>query len=221
MFTAETFNDVPGVTDPVATGGDITGPNDPRYKFQPPFNKVSRERDPGEVNLNTVTGHRTNFDEPPWASYSGSGTPQIWSKVFDGIMHRDHDLNQVDRASHFGPAWRDVVLSRRGYAQVDATRQSVDKPADVPDAFDFGVDASWLRRHHFDRFAGGRSNTWGRSSVDDDDPANTRYRTINDTREAGFGNGDELVVGTSGELLPLPPELQSTANAIRISTTSR
>ena len=66
MLNAETFNDVGGfaVNDAqnvagTALGSDITGPTDPRYDFQPPFNKVSRERDPGRVNLNTVTGRRT------------------------------------------------------------------------------------------------------------------------------------------------------------------
>jgi hypothetical protein len=222
MFAAETFNDNPFAALPA---DDITSPQDPRYFFQPPYNKVSRERDPGEVNLNTVTSRRGRFN----------GQLRQWSEVFDGIMHRDHDMNLVDRAAHLGPSWRDVVMSRRGYAQVDANDVSVDKimPAEIPDALTFGlnrnfpsffsnpfrspdagdlvplphmmhygVDASWQRRHHYNR--GGR-NTWGRQSEDDDDPGQTptRFRTLHDTREAGFG-GDALVVDqATGALLPI------------------
>src|SRR4029079_11160878 len=40
MLNAETFNDVPGVKDTI--GSDILDSTDPRYNFQPPFNKVSR-----------------------------------------------------------------------------------------------------------------------------------------------------------------------------------
>src|SRR5690606_20304153 len=53
-----------------------------------------------------------------------------WSEVYDGIMHRYQDNNllanpgvinpTVLQLSHFGPAWRDVALSRRGYAQYNA-----------------------------------------------------------------------------------------------------
>jgi hypothetical protein len=219
MLTAEVFNDVP----PPSTD-DMANPQDPRYKFQPPFNKVSRERDPGKVNLNTVIGRRD----------ASGPIPRIWSEVFDGIMHRDRDMNQVDRASHFGPAWRDVVLSRRGYAQFDAVNNSIDKPAEIPDTLTFGlnqnfpsffsnpfrspdagdlvplqhmlhygIDASWQRRHHYNR---GNKNTWGRNSEDDDDPTNPplRFRTFNDTREAGFGGGDSPVFDPgTGALLPV------------------
>lgn len=147
-LTAEIFNDVPtrvAATEPVGT--DITDPTDPRYNFQPPFNKVSRERDPGKVNLNTVTGRRI----PPATSTSQA---QIWSEVFDGIMHRFHDGNMTSQGqlSHFGPAWRDVVLSRRGYLQVDAAGNSVDKPPAppngtntnlYPDTFAMGLNNSF------------------------------------------------------------------------------
>jgi hypothetical protein len=121
MLNAETFNDVPGVTDTV--GLDITSSADPRYNFQPPFNKVSRERDPGRVNLNTVIGRRA----------VENGVPHIWSEVFDGIMNRVRDTNPSNsQISHFGPAWRDVALSRRGYAQFDALGNLIDKPLDKP-----------------------------------------------------------------------------------------
>lgn len=97
MLNAETFND--------PAGNDITSPLDPRYSFQPPFNKVSRERDPGRVNLNTITGRRA----------VDNGIPNIWSEVYDGIMHRVRDGHPVGELGQCGPAWRDVVLSRRGY----------------------------------------------------------------------------------------------------------
>ena len=127
MLNAESFNDVPGVVDdPIGTNGaygsDIPNPVDPRYYFQPPFNRVSREREPGQVNLNTVTGRRM----PPWEFDS---LPRHWSPVFDGIMNRHEQLgpvtepdltrrrrygdsNLIDsgdnpiRLGHLGPAWR-------------------------------------------------------------------------------------------------------------------
>jgi hypothetical protein len=150
LLNAETFDDAaPSTvypTEPVGT--DITDASDPRYNFQPPFNKVSRERDPGRVNLNTVTGRRL---------VDKTGVPRIWSDVFDGIMHRSKnpvtgagDDNLFDGAGnlvelgHFGPAWRDVALSRRGYAQFDAgaTLAPVDKPSTSapPDTFEFGLN---------------------------------------------------------------------------------
>ena len=151
LLNAETFNDVPGVDDSVNTvgtaiGTNITDSNDPRFKFQPPFNKVARERDPGKVNLNTVTGRRL---------VDAMNTPRIWSEVYDGIMHRyknpltgagDDNLRNsagnTVQLGHFGPAWRDVVLSRRGYVQFDAAGTLVDKPAAgaAPDTFQSGLN---------------------------------------------------------------------------------
>jgi hypothetical protein len=130
MLSPEVFNDVWGAADGSAAGtvgSDLTSATDPRYAFQPPFNFVSRERDPGRVNLNTVTGRRLQnaVNQPAFH----------WSEVYDGIMHRsakyDPSTGQMIRAdgsllddtgnvlqlSHFGPSWRDVALSRRGYAE--------------------------------------------------------------------------------------------------------
>lgn len=151
MLNAETFSDNPSVSNVV---DDIASPNDPRYSFQPPFNKVSQERDPGRVNLNTVTGRRT---------IDSNGIPHHWSEVFDGIMHRSTigdlkptphfiagDGNILDAAGNVielgqpGPAWRDVVLSRRGYAQFDASGVSVDKNgAAPPDVYGYGLNSSF------------------------------------------------------------------------------
>jgi hypothetical protein len=234
----------------------MSGPTDPRFKFQPPFNKVSRQRDPGRVNLNTVTGRRM---------VDSDSIPHHWSDVYDGIMHRSRVLDpnstlanpiwiagdgnlqnasgNVLQLSHFGPAWRDVVLSRRGYAQYNADAPNgnpVEKLATTqiqPDTFAFGlnkdfptifsnpfrsadagdlvpvfqmmrpgVEATWLRSHHY-----GRSNdpileanpyahqdssrpavAWGQANFDDDGNG-----IVDDIREAGFGDlnatdGDRL-----------------------------
>ena len=147
MLNAETFNDNRSIASSTANPyediltaqvSSLSGStiNDPRYFFQPPFNKVSRERDPGRVNLNTVTGRRL---------VDATGVPRIWSEVYDGIMHRYKnpvtgagDDNEIDNTvvppatvqlGHFGPAWRDVALSRRGYVQIDAIGTLLDKPS--------------------------------------------------------------------------------------------
>ena len=214
MLNAETFNDVPtyvSASEPIGT--DISSPADPRYNFQPPFNKVSRERDPGRVNLNTVTGRRI----PPTATAAA----QIWSEVFDGIMHRvhDNDPSSTTQLGHLGPAWRDIVISRRGYPQVNADGSGpIEKAGAVaaPDTFEFGlhkdfpsvfsnpfrssdagdlvplanmvmsgVQASSLRSHHFNR---GTDNVWGANN--------------GDARAAGFGD-DELVMKAGESGIPL------------------
>ncbi len=73
-----------------------------------PFNVVDSWREPGRVNLNTVIGRYT--------AGTASTPPSNWSVIYDGIMHRDRDQRVVSgRLSHLGPAWRDVLLSRRGY----------------------------------------------------------------------------------------------------------
>jgi hypothetical protein len=117
LLNPDIYNDVFGAQDGVdagTVGSDIANVNDPRYNFQPPFNQVSRERDPGRVNLNTVTGQR---------ALDAAGVPRIWSDVFDGIMHRYRDGDLRDgsgtllQLGHAGPAWRDVALSRRGYLE--------------------------------------------------------------------------------------------------------
>ncbi len=124
---------------------ETLGFNDPRNAFRPPFNKISRERDPGRVNLNTVTGRRVDVDPV-------TGRRKIWSEVYDGIMHRYGDNNLLVnpsvanpvalQLSHFGPAWRDVALSRRGYAQYNADGgvDPVEKTAIVPDTFANGLN---------------------------------------------------------------------------------
>ncbi|HEY2411773.1 MAG TPA: hypothetical protein VGI40_06005, partial [Pirellulaceae bacterium] len=138
-----------------SSANPITSPDDPRFYLQPPFNKVSRERDPGRVNLNTVLGRRI--------APIGTNPPQIWSEVYDGIMHRVHDgdlrdaSNNLLQFGHSGPAWLGVQLSRRGYMQLDAANNTVDQldasfkpinplspPANLtPDSFAFGLNVNF------------------------------------------------------------------------------
>jgi hypothetical protein len=205
----------------------ITSPEDPRVTLRPPFNRVSNFRDPGRVNLNTVSGRRVPA--------TASAPPQIWSEVFDGIMHRLQDgeryLNgEVATAGHYGPAWRDVVLSRRGYAQFNANNLTtpVEKLTGAPDVLQFGlnrnfptffanpfrapdagdlvplpnmvqvgVNASYLRAHPYNR---GNDNVWGGAGEE-----GFSSQFPDDTREAGF-NDDTLTTRTT-ELVPRDPNL--------------
>jgi hypothetical protein len=164
--------------------------DDPRVNFQPPYNKVSNYREPGRVNLNTVSSQRISGEQqiPGKLPYQ----PKIWSEVYDGIMHRLQDGEQSTGqgpGSHFGPAWRDVVLSRRGYALV-SDRNEFGGQADVlsnglnsdfptffanpfraSDAGDLvplqnmvqpGVNAGLLRAHPYNQ---GEDRTWGNPNV--------------------------------------------------------
>ncbi len=88
--------------------GEALPPTDPRVNFSAPFNRVAEYREPGKVNLNTIVGRRTD-------------PVNSWSEVYDGLMHRIQDGNYtpgnvLQAMGHLGPAWRDVVLSRKGYA---------------------------------------------------------------------------------------------------------
>lgn len=100
--------------------------NDPRRELAAPFNRVDHYREPGRVNLNTVVSDRD-------ASVGTNGVladpADLWSEVYDGLMHRRHDANAIFYGAdpsdpsddvllalgQLGPAWRDVVMSRRGY----------------------------------------------------------------------------------------------------------
>jgi hypothetical protein len=217
-------------------GTDLTGFDDPRYNFQPPFNTVSRYREPGRVNLNTVTGRRTPWQVSRDPDDTGATPSKIWSEVYDGIMHRERDGNIIDPATgslkqigHLGPAWRDVVLSRRGYAQFDAgSDDPIEKPDDglFPDAYASGLNPNFptmfanpfrtpdagdlvplpqMVRYGVD--AGwlrahhiDRGDRRTWGSSNRDDNGDG---TFDDAREAGFG-GDELIVQSrTGALLPI------------------
>jgi hypothetical protein len=130
MLNPEVFNDDPNFGAPSVPEDDITSPLDPRYNFQPPYNKVSRYREPGKVNLNTVTGQRL----------SDGVSAQIWSDVYDGIMHLVHDMEPPGQLRRLGPFWREIVLSRRGYVSFNADGSQVEDPITVNDAFAFGLN---------------------------------------------------------------------------------
>jgi hypothetical protein len=232
------FNDDPNNTGGQnSTGGpdDIPGPADPRYALQPPFNKVSRQRDPGRVNLNTVVGRRL--------PETASEPLQIWSEVYDGIMHRYRDDNLYNTTTgnlvqlgHFGPAWRDVVLSRRGHEQLDANGDRVDTtPSGAPDTLTFGLNSRFpsvfsnpfrspeagdlvpivaLQQHGSDAswlrsHPRNRWNDrhWGVANMDDDNNG-----LFDDAGEAGFGD-DRLSVRMTGAI----PEEEFGANDDRES----
>lgn len=114
-------------------GGAGIDPDDPRSALAAPYNRVSRYREPGRVNLNTVVG-RGDSNE----------VTDRWSEVYDGLMHRQQDASVVNysatprqllKVGHLGPAWRDVALSRRGYVQ-----STFDPAADATDAASNGLE---------------------------------------------------------------------------------
>ncbi len=164
---------------------------DPRANFSAPFNRVAEYREPGKVNLNTVVGRRTD-------------SVNSWSEVYDGLMHRVQDANYItdpnntpanrnddvlSAMGHLGPAWRDVVISRRGYVDptiigagnLDSSPMTlnpnfpsvVSNPFRTADAGDLvplqpmvqtPVDASMLRSHPY---SPGADGAWGSRNVDD------------------------------------------------------
>lgn len=182
----------------------VSDANDPRVGHLAPFNRVANYREPGKVNLNTVASQRE----------AGSSAYLLWSDVFDGLMHRTQDLDPAQRATglpfgHFGPAWRDVVLSRRGFADplfsngvapggVDRVDLVMD--ARVPTFFSnpfrsgeagdlvplsamvqHGTEATMLRSHPFQP---GSNFVWGGPGSDNGSAL------VNDSREAGIGAAD-------------------------------
>ncbi|MEM6798215.1 MAG: hypothetical protein AAF589_01750 [Planctomycetota bacterium] len=220
-------------------GSDLTTPadnitlGDPRRAFQAPFNRVADYREPGKVNLNTIVG-RTDANE----------RLDRWSPVYDGLMHRVDDGNDIDyannflnRAGHLGPAWRDVVLSRRGYS-VTSPRSGQDySPATLhrnfPSRFanpfrsaeagdlvpiaamwQYDVDASILRAHPY---SPGQDAAWGIAGVDDalvnksGGGGADGDLLIDNAAEAGFAN-DVLLVRANGSL----PDSQKEASQVAV-----
>jgi hypothetical protein len=208
-----------------------------------PFNRVPDYREPGKVNLNTVVGQRLPAPAPSESTIPGHGLPLLWSDVYDGLMHRVRDLNIVNNnntpanvnddqlltSGHFGPAWRDVVLSRRGYADPmfpGGTTSGVDraelvlnnasptffaKPFRSSEAGDLvpltslldgGVDVSMLRSHPF---RPGDGFQWGNVATDDDGSG-----LVSDCREAGIGADSAAFVTAAAAPVPLFSELAAT-----------
>ena len=71
---------------------DVKEPRDPRYGFQPPFNRVSSRREPGRVNINTI------------------GAESVWNALFHGDV-RPNPNNDT----HPGPSDNHLSSTRRGY----------------------------------------------------------------------------------------------------------
>ncbi len=208
MLNAETFNDVPVSTtyptEPIGT--DISSPADPRYNFQPPFNKVSRERDPGRVNLNTVTGRRI----PPTATAAradlvGSVRWDHASIAMTPILRRRSlvisDLPgetscsavaatpQVNAVTAYDRLISSVLAARcvrirsqstisRRCSPIRSVRRTRAILFRCAQMVQYGVDASLLRSHPFDR---GPTDNVGATR-------RRRWRAgFGDARDAGFG----------------------------------
>lgn len=216
VHTPSRFVATDTLLDPTAFSVDnVASLDDPRAGNLAPFNRVPNYREPGKVNLNTVRGQRIE----------GLG---VWSEVFDGLMHRVRDGDPLSFPNatgygHFGPAWRDVILSRRGYDDPLATGYSIDGPDrsplvlrnDLPTFFakpfrsptsgdlvpiegllDGGVDVSMLRSHPLRPDVNPAGYQWGNPGDDDG------WGLTEDSREA-------INIG-GGPPVPLFSELCST-----------
>jgi hypothetical protein len=120
---------------------------DARLSFQPPFNVVSEFRDPGRVNINTISGE------------AAGATPT--SDVWNGLFHVDDNPDRkIGNKRHAGPAWSELADSRGGYAgavnlELNSSLPTMfSNPYRSPDAGDLvplddmrrvGVDVSLLR----------------------------------------------------------------------------
>ena len=177
---------------------------DPRWGLTAPFNRVDNYSEPGRINLNTIVGNRAQIIVPQ--RQVGSGATQVWSDVYDGLMHRRRDGASAT-LGHLGPAWRDVVRSRRGYFTpaelggntADIAAHALDNnfptlfanPFRAPNEGELvplpsmvrnGIEGTLLRPHHF---VPGERQAWGEPGIDDD-----RNGWVDDVGEAGLGGGD-------------------------------
>jgi hypothetical protein len=149
--------------------------------------------------------------------------------VFDGIMHRYRDTNPAPgQLGHFGPAWRDVALSRKGFGQLDAAGNIVEKPfpgapPDVlaqglnpnfptfvanplraPDAGDLVPLAQMIQTGvdvswlRRHHYTPNDDQKWGVGDFPDGD---TSDPLVDDVREAGFGDDVLTAESTMGRLL--------------------
>lgn len=244
LLNPEVFDNDPGPSGDPTKDFALRNPDDPRHGLLAPFNRVADYREPGKVNLNTVVGQRVPPTRAGINLVPGEGIPQLWSDVYDGLMHRVRDANLTNNngtpsnpnddtliaAGHFGPAWRDVVLSRRGYADptlpgsptgLDRVELVLDptvptffsNPFRSAEAGDLvpldslvksGVEASTLRSHPFQP---GEGLDWGDSNFDNDASG-----LVDDAREAGIGNDlGPFVTNTGAAAVPLFSELTSNA----------
>jgi hypothetical protein len=77
---------------------------------RPPFNRISKYRDPGKINLNTINGLTSGV----------TGGVGSYSPVYEGLFHGDpSDGGRV----HPGPEWGEFYRDRRGYAAMDSRQE--------------------------------------------------------------------------------------------------
>jgi hypothetical protein len=130
-----------------SASASISTPNDPRAQYLAPFNRVSEFRDPGLINVNTVSERD-----------SRTADRNVWDAMFHGRANRQGTQNRV----HPGPSLEEWVSSRRGYgangdpatllnAQFPTVFGNPLRPADagdwvpLPNMVRAGVDATLLR----------------------------------------------------------------------------
>ncbi|MEM9589378.1 MAG: hypothetical protein AAGA03_19005 [Planctomycetota bacterium] len=229
VHTPSRFVSTDTLLDPVAfsVAGNLNDPADdvfsaadPRSGLLSPFNRVPNYREPGKININTLVGRR-----------SGN---QAWSDVFDGLMHRLRDSDPNPNAGlnsiygHFGPAWRDVVTSRRGYVAPPAFT-GIDLVMDnnsptffgnpfrsggagdlvplTPMVQRFSIDASMLRSHPYQP---GQGLQWGGQGD------NNQNGLMDDTREAigvQFNKNPQLASVPLFSELSTTPAVDATRNS--------
>ncbi|MCG8448482.1 MAG: hypothetical protein MI725_02745, partial [Pirellulales bacterium] len=83
---------------PASFGQEVTDVTDPRFGRQPPFNRISAYREPGKMNLNTISSNTA------WLSLQGA-------------LDTNND-GSID-VQHRGPSWQRLRASRRGYGGDD------------------------------------------------------------------------------------------------------
>ncbi|BBO32191.1 hypothetical protein [Lacipirellula parvula] len=84
------------------------GAEDPRLNLQAPFNQVSEFRDPGRINLNTVSERDMKPNAP--TSAIEMRKRNVWNTLFHGETSR----NVAPGAIHPGPSIDDWIISRSG-----------------------------------------------------------------------------------------------------------
>lgn len=92
--------------DAATASAQITSPTDPRAQLLAPFNRISEFRDPGLINLNTVSERDAQNQDRT-----------VWDAMFHG--RADRQASQGGRI-HPGPSLEEWVKSRRGYGAAGA-----------------------------------------------------------------------------------------------------
>ncbi len=101
------------------TAAAMSSNTDPRIGLTAPFNRISEFRDPGKINVNTVSERDLNFP-----------TRTVWDGIFHGRTNRSGTAGQD---VHPGPELEEWVASRRGYGNATAPATTLD--ATIPTVF--------------------------------------------------------------------------------------